>query len=210
MADATRPPHTLVKIELNLGSPAYLAAANQFSEPYCEAWWAALGDALYGRPGWYCELVITDTGTSLLWSFGALGTSLFNIGWEGDADSITLFDYENDRSISFGSSVELNEWLDQNEWRHDDHVRENLAPMLADANWALLQSVEFQIDVTHDDSTWIATVQKLPVTAAFGPSLTEVLSAARAAIVHEFGAPAGLASQIKVSAHFDPAAVAAT
>lgn len=65
-------PHTRVEIELNLGSPEYIVTATSVHGDDSGPWWESLGNLLYGRPGWYCELANTDGGTELMWSFGAL------------------------------------------------------------------------------------------------------------------------------------------
>lgn len=209
MTDAAPDPHTQVEIELNFGSPGYIVTATSLYGDDSGPWWESLGNLLYGRPGWYCELANTSDGPKLMWSFGALGTSLFNIVLRDDLTDFDLFDYEADQSVSFESIEQLGEWLDRNESRHSDHVRRNLTPMASADGWRLLRLYEFVLDVTFDGSAWIAIVQKLPVTAAFGSSLTVAVSNAREAIAHEFQAPKSLATDITVSVRLDPAAVAA-
>ena len=202
-------PHTRVEIELNLGSPEYIVTATSVHGDDSGPWWESLGNLLYGRPGWYCELANTDGGTELMWSFGALGSSLFNINWTADPSIFQLFDYEADESVSLSSIDELREWLDRNEARHATHVERNLAPIASADGWWLLKAHEFILDVTYDEATWIASVRKLPVTAAFASSLKEAVSNAREAIAHAFHAPRELAADIRVSVRLDQGAVAA-
>ncbi|GAA1692395.1 hypothetical protein GCM10009808_06880 [Microbacterium sediminicola] len=209
MTGTTPDPHTRVEIELNLGSPEYVVTATSLYGDDSSPWWESLGNLLYGRPGWYCELANTDGGAELMWSFGALGSSLFNISLTDDPTSFQLFDYAADECVLLSSIDELREWLDRNEARHATHVERNLAPMASANGWRLLKAHEFMLDLTYDEATWIASVRKLPVTAAFGSSLKEAVSNAREAIAHAFHAPPELAADIRVSVRLDQAAVAA-
>lgn len=209
MADTTPDPHTQVEVELNLGSPEYIVTATTLYPDDSGPWWESLGNLLYGRPGWYCEIANTNEGTELMWSFGALGSSLFNITWSGDPGQYRLFDYEADNVIVLHSTDELRDWLDDNERRHDEHVTTSIRPLASSDGWSVLRSIGFTLDVTHDGSTWIASVRKLPVTAAFGSSLQEAIKNAREAIAHAFDAPKNVAADIKVSVRLDPAAVSA-
>lgn len=209
MADTEPEPHTQVEIELNLGSPEYIVTATTLYPDDSGPWWESLGNLLYGRPGWCCEIVNTDGGTELMWSFGALGSSLFDITWADDLATYRLFDYDADEVVVFYSIDALRDWLDDNETRHANHVVRNLTPMASADGWSLLRVYEFALDVTYDGSTWIASVRKLPVTAAFASSLQDAVSNAREAIAHAFDAPKNIAADITVSVRLDPAAVAA-
>ncbi|GAA1119887.1 hypothetical protein NE857_26340 [Nocardiopsis exhalans] len=199
-------PSWLVNVELNVGEPTYLNAAEMIYGEDAEHWWKELGDLLYGRPGWYCEITNSDTGMEMMWSFGALRASLFNISFDGDRD-YALFDWEADSTERFSTINELRAWLDVNEERHTDHPR-NLHDLVAASDWSVLKTVGFDIDVIFDGETWIATVRRLPVTMSTADSLSNVVSRARDAITHVFDAPPEVAQDIQVRVHLDHTAAA--
>ncbi|MGC5224476.1 type II toxin-antitoxin system HicB family antitoxin [Micromonospora sp. DT81.3] len=201
-------PSSRVEIEINLGSPDYIAAATSFYGEHTEQWWKRLGDLLGDRPGWKCEIANTGSQIELMWSFGALGSSLFNVSREEDGEGYHLFDYEADKVIVFGALEELRTWLEENEQRHVDYPR-TLRGLAADNDWALLKSMPFQVDVTYDGSTWIATFRQLPLEYSSGATLTEAISNAKEAIAHAFDAPKNIAPRIQVTARLDVEAVAA-
>lgn len=202
-------PHTHVDVELALGSPTYIVTALSFYGPDAEAWFESVGNLLYGRPGWACSISNTDAGTELLWTFGALGSGLFVISYEGNPSTYRVFDYDADDDVTFNTINELREWLDANEPRHADYVRTTLRDMVAADDWWLLKGHTFEVDVTYDGSAWVGTVRKLPVTFSSAPSLPETITAVREAIAHEFDAPQNVAPQIKVQVHLDEEAAAA-
>lgn len=205
--NSTQPdPSSLVHVEINVGNPTYLSLADMFYGQDGEQWWKELGDLLYGRPGWYCEFT-NSPREPMLWSFGPAGSSLFNITFDGQP-GYGLFDYESDSVNRFSTIDELREWLDANEGRHADHTRKLRGYAAAD-DWAALKNLGFDVRVTFDNGTWIATVRGLPVTMSAGTSLADAVSNAREAIAHAFEAPLSVAVGIQVQVHLDRAAAAA-
>lgn len=209
MPDAATPPHARVDVALELGDPVYIVTAMAFYGFEAEPWFKAVGDLLYGRPGWSCSICNTDTGVELMWSFGAMGSSLFVISYDGDPSEYRVFDYDEDDSVSFSSIGDLRDWLDKSEPRHADFVRRRLRGDASADDWWLLKGFVFDVDVTFDGSVWVATPRKLPVTFTSGSSLGEAIKSAREAIAHEFDAPASLAAEIKVKLRLDEAAASA-
>lgn len=208
--NAAPDPSWLVSVELNLGEPTYLHAAALFhgGDEATERWWKDLGDLLYGRPGWHCEITNATSGPAMIWSFGAVGTSLFNLAYEGRAD-YAVFDWETDATIRFGGVTELQDWLEANEPRHAEHTLGLRDLAGATTGWAVLKRMGFDVDVTFDTDSWIATVRKLPVTMSLGGSLEQAVSNAREAIAHAFNAPEDVAPDIQVRVHLDQPASAA-
>lgn len=199
-------PSSLVKVELNFGEPTYLRLAARLYGEDTEEWWKDLGDLLYGRPGWYCEITSTPE-MELIWSYGAVGSSLFNISYD-DEPGYALFDWEADSTRKFQTVDELRKWLNENEWRHADHALK-LRDLASSSDWAVLKAVGFDIDVTFDNDRWIGTVRKLPVTMSAGMSLADVVSQMREGIAQAFDAPASVAKDLQVRVHLDPASAAA-
>lgn len=199
-------PSSLVKVELNVGEPTYLKLAGLLYGENTEEWWKDIGDLLYGRPGWYCEIALTP-GMELIWSYGAVGSSLFNVSYE-DVSGYSLFDWDADSTKKFQTVDELRKWLDENEWRHADHTFK-LRDLASSSDWAVLKTVGFDIDVTFDEERWIGTVRKLPVTMGAAMSLADVVSQMREGIAQAFDAPASVAKSLQVQVHLDPAAAAA-
>lgn len=206
MAAVVPDPSSLVEVELNVGDPAYLHLAVMVYGEETEYWWKELGDLLYGRPGWYCELT-SDPDARLMWSFGAVGSSLFNITYNGEP-GYSLYDYYADTTTLFPAITALREWLEENEDRHADHPRK-LRDIAASNDWGTLKTVGFDVDVTHDNAVWIATVRKLPVTMSPAESLATAVVHIREAIAAAFDAPISIADAIQVKVHLDNAAVAA-
>lgn len=198
-------PSSLVNVELNVGEPKYLSLAALLYGEDTEEWWKNLGDLLYGRPGWYCEIALTP-GMELMWSYGALGSSLFNISYQDEA-GYALFDWEADTTKKFQTVDELRKWLDENEWRHADHTL-RMRDLASSSDWAVLKAVGFDMDVTVDNDRWIGTVRKLPVTMSAAMSLADVVSQLREGIVQAFDAPASVAEDLQVRVHLDPASAA--
>src|SRR4051812_39323296 len=76
MVEFTAPgPSWNVEVGIGTGTPQYLTFVWAIYGHDAGPWWEALGDLLGGRPGWHCDF----TNQGLLWSYGALGSSLFNI-----------------------------------------------------------------------------------------------------------------------------------
>ncbi|NHE67799.1 hypothetical protein G9U53_26195 [Rhodococcus sp. D-46] len=207
MTTAQPDPFSLVNVELNLGDSTYLSLAAILYGADTQQWWKDLGDLLYGRPGWYCEITNTDNRMHMMWSFGAVGSSLFNISLENEP-GYSLFDWDADTTLPFTTINQLREWLDINEDRHSDHLRK-LRPLAESFDWAILKNVGFDLDVTVDGDAWIATVRKLPITMSTAKSLSETVSQAREAIATAFDAPAKVAQDILVRVHLDHAAASA-
>lgn len=197
-------PSSLVRVDLNPGEPVYLRLAIGMYGDGAGRWWKDLGDLLYGRAGWYCEI---DGEMAMIWSFGAVGSSLFNISYDG-GPGYTVFDFEADSDAVFPTIVELRQWLDENEGRHADHPLK-LRPLVSSSNWATLKQLPFDIDVTFADGHWITTVRRLPVTMSAEASLADSIRHSREAIARAFGAPDPVARDIQIRAHLDTAAAAA-
>lgn len=194
-----------IEIELRLGD--YIATATTLYGVESEQWWNDLGELLYGRPGWSCEIVYTGTSIELVWSFGALGSSLFVIS-AGSAPAFHLYDHETDTELEFDTVDALQEWLDENEHRYSEYPRQ-LRNYAADSDWALLRSLPFKVDVTFDGLIWIATFRQLPVTYSSGSTLSEAVANAREAITDAFDAPRKLAPSVNIVLRLDAAASAA-
>jgi predicted RNase H-like HicB family nuclease len=204
MTDAVNPYNRIV-VELNLGD--YLVTATSLNGWDSEQWWRDLGDLLYGRAGWHCEIVNTSQGVEMVWSFGAMGSALFIISF-GEAPAYHLYDHEADDDLMFEDVEALRAWLDDNEQRHLEYPR-RLRNYAADADWAMLKSFPFSVDVTYDGAAWIATFRELPLTYSSGQSLAEVISNAREAITEAFDAPIAAALDLQVAVRLDAAASAA-
>ncbi|OHF24513.1 hypothetical protein BKP30_29300 [Rhodococcus erythropolis] len=192
---------------MNLGDSTYLRLAAILYGEETQQWWKDLGDLLYGRPGWYCEITNTANETQMTWSFGTLGSSLFNVTFD-DESGYSLFDWDADSKLRFTTIDQLREWLDTNEDRHSNHPRK-LRSLAEAFDWAVLKNVGFDLDVTVDDDAWIATVRKLPVTMSTAKTLSETVSQAREAIASAFDAPTKVAQSILVQVHLDHAAASA-
>lgn len=205
MADGERNFSNQIDVELRLGD--YLVTAVSLCGFESEQWWEDLGGLLYGRPGWSCEVANTEADVEMLWSFGALGSSLFVISMQA-APAYHLYDHEEDKELLFDNIDALREWLDENEQRHSEYPR-RLRDYAADSDWALLRSLPFKVDITFDGSTWIATFRQLPVTFSSGLTLSEAVVNAREAITDAFDAPRSLAPKLKVLLRLDDAASAA-
>jgi hypothetical protein len=205
MADIGSNPYNNIPVELNLGD--YVVTATSFHGWETEQWWKDLGDLLYGRPGWYCHIADTGHAIEVLWSFGALGSSLFVISVE-QAPAYHLYDYEADTQMVFDNIGALRQWLDENEQRHSEYPR-RLRDYAADSDWALLRSLPFKADITFDGSAWIATFQQLPITYSSGSTLGEAVSNAREAITDAFDAPRTVAPNVQLVLRLDAAASAA-
>lgn len=202
---ASANPYNDIPVSLSMGD--YLAIATTFHGWGTAEWWKALADLLYGRPGWHCEIANTGTSVEMLWSFGALSSSLFVIS-SSSAPKIHLLDYDEDEEVEFESVDDLRAWLEVNEARHAEYPR-RLKAYAADSDWALLRSLPFEVDVTVDGSEWITTFRTLPLTFSSADSLAESLGRARQAIANAFDAPPALAPVIKIVAHLDEEATAA-
>jgi hypothetical protein len=199
-----------VDVELEFGHPSYVHLAEWLHYPVdAGPWWEQLGDLLGGRPGWHCEL----TSEGLMWSFGALGSSLFNVSWHGEGDEVPtgyeLFDYDADETLSFGSVDELRVWLEGNEHRHANHLRDNLRGWVMADDWALLKSFPWKAQVTFLDGTWVGTVLGIPADATFAGSLPDLVGQLRELIADAFDAPASVAPDVSLSVRMDRAATGA-
>lgn len=202
MNPAKAEPSSLVEVSV----PSYMALSTGLYGEEAERWWKDLGDLLYGRPGWYCEMMLTSQ-IELSWSFGAMKASMFNISYDGEPD-YALFDYIADSTTRFQTIGELREWLDDNESRHADHAHK-LRDLASMYDWKVLKTVGFDVDVTTDGDVWIGTVRTLPVTMSAGSSLVDTVSQLRQAIAHTFDAPASVAGDIQVRVHLDTTAASA-
>lgn len=205
MANGAGNSYNRIPVELDLGD--YLVTATSFHGWETEQWWKDLGDLLYGRPGWYWHIANTGHAIELLWSFGALGSSLFVIS-VGHAPSYHLYDHEADTELVFDTIDTLRRWLDDNEQRHSEYPQ-RLRNYAADSDWALLRSLPFEVDVTFDGSVWIATFRQLPVAYSSGSTLPQAVSNAREAITDAFDAPRTVAKSVQVILRLDVAASAA-
>jgi predicted RNase H-like HicB family nuclease len=199
-------PHWNVEVDLALGSPEYLMVAEWIHGHDNETWFVALGDLLGGRPGWHCDL----TREGILWSYGALGASLFNISPPtSDAapdHRFSVFDYEQDETFEFAGTDALREWLDANEGRHADYARKARA-VVAAFDWGVLKS-GFTADITIDGDTWVGTVRTLPMEATFATSLATLVANLREMIGQVFDAPAAVIPEIAIVARLDAKAAA--
>ena len=166
-------PYARIPVELNLGD--YLVTATILNGQKSELWWKDLGDLLYGRAGWYCQVVNTSGGVEMVWSFGALGSSLFIIT-SGKAPAYHLYDNEADKDLIFDDVEHLRAWLEEN----DSDIRDprRLRNYAADSDWAMLKA-SFNVNVTHDGAVWIATFRELPLTYSSGSSFAKTISNAR-------------------------------
>ncbi|MFK5243149.1 hypothetical protein ACI3PF_20775, partial [Lactococcus lactis] len=70
-----------VDVTIEAGRPTYVNFAAEIYGWETQEWWEELGNLLGGRPGWRC----TFGAEGLMWSFGAGGSSLFNITAPGEA-----------------------------------------------------------------------------------------------------------------------------
>lgn len=216
MVEFTAPgPSWNVEVGIGTGTPQYLTFVWAIYGHDAGPWWEALGDLLGGRPGWHCDF----TNQGLLWSYGALGSSLFNISAPSAPDdssepsdyqsgTYVLFDYDADVEHGFSDLAELRAWLEQNEPRHVDHAR-TVGQMVASDGWSMLAGLTFDARVTYEGGTWIATVPKLPLEAAFAGDLVTVVAHVRELVAGALGAPAELASTIEIQARLTPAATRA-
>jgi hypothetical protein len=212
MAEQNVPPSSKVEVGIDLGDPQYVSVAEWVHGDLSGPWWRELGDLLGGRPGWRCDL----TSEGLLWSFGASGSSLFNISFppvEHDAaDAIPagydLYDWEADETVSFSNTRELLAWLEANEPRHAGHLRK-LRELAMTNDWAVLKSLGWKARVSYDGGTWVGTVEGIPADATFSTSLAGLTDALRELIAASFEAPADVAPDISLSLKLDHAATAA-
>jgi len=204
-----------VEVGIETGTPQYLTFVETIYGHGAGPWWVALGDLLGGRPGWHCDF----TSSGLLWSYGALGSSLFNISApdtpedpdepsDYETGKYILFDYDADIEHGFFSIDDLRVWLESNEYRHADHARE-VGQWVASDGWAMLNALTFDARVTYEDGNWMATVPKLPLEAAFAYDLPTLIERVRELIAGALGAPLELASTIEIQARLTPAATRA-
>lgn len=207
-----------VEIEFSLGHPNYVNLVQSMYGPDSLDWWEELGDLLGGRSGWHCDF----TSEGLLWSFGAMGSSLFNVS-PVTAESVAeddeaepyvwnrgyeLFDYEADNLLNFGDTTELREWLEENEARHAEHLR-SLNAFVRGNEWSDLSRFEWDARVTHDSSTFIGVVPKVPSEMVAGPDLPSVLTGLQELMAHAFGAPHDAARHVRLNVRLDTKATAA-
>ena len=82
-----------VEVDTDIGSPPYQAWAELLYGFEDAKWWLDLGDLLAGRPGWHVDLNATGGRLTLLWSFGAFGSSLYNVTAVGPGE-FDVFDYD--------------------------------------------------------------------------------------------------------------------
>lgn len=209
MATKEPSPSSSVEVTVDMGHPNYWAVANAFHGHTNTQWWLDLGDLLGGRPGWHCEL----TGEGLLWSFGPFGSSLFNVGAPEDEDDYAagrymLYDYEADEEQKFGSTTAMLEWLEANEHRHADHLR-NMRESLSDRHWSVVKGMGIGARITHDGHTYIATVPFLSLESTFADDLPTLMSRVRELIAHACDAPPEVAPDIEITARLDAKATAA-
>lgn len=208
-------PSDQVEVTLDVGDPAYPSLVESLygSDPVAVDWWIDLGDLLGGRPGWRCCL--GDGG--ITWRFGPLDTSLFSISAPDEEDDesydarrYVVHDHApDDIDVEcVGASVLLG-WLEGNEPRHAEHLT-SLRPLMSGHEWDVLTMRPFDVRITHDDLTFIATVPTVsPMDAAFGNSLGEVLANARAMIAAACGAPAEVTDRLNLKARLDAKATRA-
>ena len=217
MTEQPVPPSNKVEVGIDLGDPQYLRVAEWLHGQYTLEWWQELGDLLGGRPGWRCDL----TSEGLLWSFGASGSSLFNItlprtdadtedvNEDGVApDGYNVYDYEADAMVPFGNISELLTWLEANEHRHANHLA-NLREMAMTFDWKVLKTLGWKAHVTHVDGTWVGTVDGIPTDATFSSTLPGLTAALRELIAAAFDAPAEVTPDIGLSVKLDQAGTAA-
>jgi len=199
-----------VEVTIDMGRPTYANLASRLYGPETEAWWVALGDLLGGRPGWHCEFTQLTDHNGLLWSFGAFGSSLFNISAPRDpgdfaSGALEIYDFEGDTTYRFAGTDELLAWLEDNEHRHADHVS-NLRPLASAFGWKVLKTMGVDLRVTHDGSSFIATFPDLPFESAAASDLSTLLAHARQAVARAHGAPDWVTTEIGLRVHLDPAA----
>lgn len=206
----TRPagPSWEVEVEFSLGHPTYGILAGLLYGEGAVEWWENLGDLLHGRPGWHCDY----TSDGLLWSYGAAGASLFNIGPPEDygfgRGEYEVFDYDEDEVFNFPGTAALQTWLESNEHRHADHLR-NLSAFVSGNDWADLSKFDWDARVTYDGSSFIGQVPKVPSEMVAGPDLKAVLKGLQELMAYAFGAPQEAARHVRVNARLDSNATAA-
>jgi hypothetical protein len=171
--------------------------------------WEELGDLLGGRPGWHCEL----TNEGLLWSFGAMESSLPNFGWHGREDQpahgYELFDHEADTTLSFDNIALLRTWLEANEHRHANHLRTELRRWVVHDDWQLLKAFSWKAKVSHEGRSWLGTVDNIPSEATFATDLPALIGQMKELIAAAFDAPADVAAGISPSVRLDESATRA-
>lgn len=206
-----------IEVDFALGYPTYGLLAEHLYGRDAGGWWEDLGELLGGRPGWHCEF----TAQGLLWSFGPLGSSLFNISpsttmpgndpaqeafvWDRGYE---LFDYELDETVHLQDTVALRTWLEANESRHDGHLR-SLGALVSGDGWADLGRFEWEARVTHDNSTFIGEVPKVPSEMVVADDLPGVILALQELMAHVFGAPVSAARHVRFKLVLDSKATAA-
>ena len=165
-------------------------------------WWERLGDLLHGRPGWHCDL----TSEGLLWSYGALGASLFNISAPEDSEDFKrgryeVFDFDEDESHTF-TLDELRSWLEDNEHRHSDHAH-RLGQLYGGEDWSILNGMIFDARVTHDGAMFVGTVPSLVLEFTAADDLATVVDNLRGLVTSALGAPSDVAPRVQIDARLD-------
>ncbi|MCL8026959.1 hypothetical protein [Nocardioides bruguierae] len=198
-----------VEVTIDVGTPTYVTLAEQLHGWESKVWWENLGDLLGGRPGWHCEF----TSEGLLWSFGPLGSSLFNLSAPENPDDYSsgvyeVFDYEADTTHRLASTADLLTWLEGNEHRHVDHVR-RMKGLASAFDWRVLKNLGVELRVTHDGSSYIGTFPSLPFESAMETDFLTLLTHARQAVARAHDAPEAIAADIDLVVRLDPRASAA-
>lgn len=191
------PPHMTVEVGFDWD---YLRACERFGGGFAlREKWEELANILAHRPGWHFDVV--NDGEAL-WSLGAFGGSLVNISITRTG-KFGCYDHEHEReSEDLDTIEEVEAWL---------RPREERARRLPDAeiwlsrdNWRLLRELNLRVSVTALDGSLIGRVDGIPLEATFGSSVAEVLRRVREMICSAVGAPADVASDLRLHVRLDP------
>jgi hypothetical protein len=180
------------------GGPASLSA------------WRELGDLLARRAGWHFDVVSTGSQGEPLWSAGLFGESRLNIHVDQDG-RFACFDYDADKAgdadpdTTCATIAEVEAWIAA---RADRAGRPSAAAVAyaRDSDWALLKTYAHPVTVTWSDGAYHASLSGL-FEASAAATLQDALGGVASLLCGLLGAPAGLASQVPLTACLDQAAV---